>query len=689
MRLRFPLLLIALLIAPVGAAFLLWPSHGLWATYRLAAGASPVEIVRTVDRELYFPRQETFQTPAMLHWNDAALGTNREFRPLDVTWTGWLRVPHAGAVRFEFEGPGQLDLDLGGQHIALAGKRAERTASLPAGALPLSARYLGTEGFRLFWTRPDGPTYAVSWWDCYRRRPLPFAHALAALALVGLLAFELALLRRYRPALLASLRDFVVRRRVVLALVLLLGLTLGTRLYRYTQVPYVTETMDEYSTALDGLHLVYAGVPCSWSWLAAYRPDQITRLRLFGNNFYVVRPYFDHPPGFHFLVGLYLRLRGVRFSERFEHFFDDRTRPIPIALSVADALLLFFLAARVLGRRRDALLAVLLFAVLPLAVFSGRLVKEEHAILTCFLGSALAAEGYLRTGRARWLGLAAALAGATCLFKVTGVGVVAGVAALLFAQRRVKGALIVAAAGAVGLGLFFAWGAAIDWTTFWAVFRNQGTHASATRNYNPENTLSPEGLAGLVGLGTYAKRPYFVLTYLWLWLSWLLMAWEGLRTEGLRLEENLQPPAPQASSTQAASPIFWPLLGYLAFMAIGISSSRSFYGWYRIPFYPFLAVAGAWWIARMVREGNAVLTLAFCALPVWDGWYWGALAPAYRHAAAFRLALVVPIGLVLATYLAPVPRRAAFVRVLAVAAVVLGLILMVAAIANRYYIDAL
>lgn len=656
-----------LLLLPIAAFFLLWPKHGLDAEYAVVTADGPMVCDTGVDSDLYFADEGIFLAPARLHWQTSRHGDNSPKPALLVRWLGYLQVPTEGDYQFRSSTVGLLKITIDDQEISI-GKKRDESISLSAGIHRFAAEYQGSRGPRLEWAEGGESSRILDRAHFYRHRPWPGARLIALLALLLLPALEIVLLARLRPALSETLLTYLTNRKVWLTLALLLTLLLVTRLYRYDRLPYPNETADEYNIELNGLNLIYQGVPSSWSQMSAYRPEQREERWMFGEAFTVVRPYFDHPPGLAYLVGFYLRLTGTRLEEATEHLFLPRTRLLAVAAAVIQALLIFFLAARVLRRRDLALLAVTFFALNPTAAYAGRLLKDENFLVLLLLGSLLLLARYLENGRRRWLVATALLAGLSCMVKVSGLAVVGGVAAVLLVERRWRSVTVVLGGGLMGMGFFFLYGYLIDWDTFWRVLQEQQTRDFG---WHTQPVLSTRGLWAFLANTGVASQWFGALTHLWFWLA-LFLFW-------IDRARHREP------DDFSASLMVWPPLIYLVFMAIATASDRSF-GWYHIPLLPFFTVATAWYVRRMIREADLPLTALFCLMPLVDAMYWGWLAPAPEHPLGFRLLLLAPLGTLILSHLLSEERKNIAIRVVALVAVAATLFYSLAAIFNHWYL---
>src|SRR5262249_3852235 len=117
-------------------------------------------------------------------------------------------------------------------------------------------------------------------------------------------------------------------------------------------------------------------------------------------------------------------------------------RVVPIILSLAGILLLYRLAIVYGASEKAALLAVLVYATLPVIVMAHRLVKAESLLSLLFMGAILAAHRHDQSGRPVDALLAGLLCGLSIWSKATGVAVLAVVLVLLLSRRRYRGAVV-------------------------------------------------------------------------------------------------------------------------------------------------------------------------------------------------------------------------------------------------------
>jgi len=131
----------------------------------------------------------------------------------------------------------------------------------------------------------------------------------------------------------------------------------------------------------------------------------------------LVTPWFDHPPLFGLLVGLFALLGGAKT------FFDCSLTIIRVPslfLGIASIVLVYLLALK-LSNLSIAIIASLIYATNPNTVFLSRLAISENLMIIFCLFIILLYWQYYQTKQKKYLYIAACLAGLACLVKVTAI----------------------------------------------------------------------------------------------------------------------------------------------------------------------------------------------------------------------------------------------------------------------------
>lgn len=369
---------------------------------------------------------------------------------------------------------------------------------------------------------------------------------------------------------------------ITLFLIVILMVGHRLRIKNYARVPFPGQSLDEYSNAWVGLSLIRLGVPVGVSGLsgiATYptyiNPDRVFSSTIPGGALPISYPWFDHPPLMGLVSGSFAYLLGDRV---FEDVSIGTIRKPIVLFSTLNIALIFLLSYLWFGLP-TALIASLLYATSPLAIVGGRMVQAENGLVPMWLISLCLlamAEKYKKVNLMR---LAAVFAGGAVLFKLSGgAAIISG--ALIVRQRR---GLIEFLAISISIALLFVfYGLAIDGREFIAVFMS-----NAERTY---------------GIGLNAVYDLVISTKItstkYLTDGWPLVGWLSLGF--LTLKKKL-------------SPLVICLGGYLVIYLLFGSAS---YGWYRIPFLPFLFIAAGYFLARGVSGTNSLLALMALLVPL-------------------------------------------------------------------------
>lgn len=569
----------------------LWRSPGgLSGRYAfIAPGGDLVTVHERIDRRIDFAIPYRLDAAYLFHWDNARFGHPELMPPYAIEWKGLLRVPRDGAYGFAIEAEGEVDIAIDNRPMRLqAGSLTERP--LRAGAHPIRVGYRlsqGTARVVLRWRQPGRTAEIISERSLFpdkaalasagRHRAVAWSVLLAGLASLAGLAF----LARRPGSPAAGVAVALWNERTRLALGLLLMLAAVLRFHDYAIVPFHHETADEYQHAWEGWHLLQERVPAAWTTFPeVYPTDQVHDFRWFGDRYAVVRPYFDHPPLFSLLVGLASSFGGAR---DYLSCTLPAMRVVPILLSLIGLLMLHRLALFYGLEERAALLACLIYAVLPPIVLAHRLVKGESLLVLLFMGAILAAGKGGEEGSTRGAILAGVLCALSVWTKATGLGVFATVLMILLAQRRYRHAVIATAMTLGGIGLYLLYAYAYDFRIFLGI-----VEAQATSKWVSLDAML-DLLEGKVVVQWFGRG----------WYLWLLLA---AGVAAFRRERALLMPMA--------------IYGTLVVMT---ADHRVIFGWYRTPLLPFLCIAGGIYLSEMLREADLYRTFPFAASAVVTG----------------------------------------------------------------------
>jgi PA14 domain-containing protein/dolichyl-phosphate-mannose-protein mannosyltransferase len=571
-------LLLLLSLWGMAGIFLLVPQTGLRGVYSSPGSSGAETVISTrLDGAVDFASPQLLLSPFYQHWDLARLPVPASLPPFQIHWTGYLKAPVDGTYGFQVETTGQVRLVLDGRPLSpVPGHESEGVfTTLTAGWQALDLTYRREQedpGIRLLWQPPGSAMlplsgeYLAESEAAIRGRVPRFAAGI--LMLVAWLAMVRGVWKgRARPG---SVGHFAAEHRhaVGLAGIVVLGAVL--RFHQYDVIPFHHETADEYQHGWEGWTLLHEGIPAAWTFYPqSYPAENITPFRWYGDSYYLARPYFDHPPGFSLLVGASCTMMGAgRMLDCTLH----RMRGVPILFGLLTIVLVGWTGWRFFPDRSVGTMAALLYATLPTIVLGNRLVKAENALAPLLLAQVLWLERYLRTNSRRELLKAAAGGAASLWIKATGIAAPLSAILLLARHGRGRAVSLIGVAAAAAMALYLAYGALFGWGLFASVMSLQASKRVAVRT-----------LLDLAGISRVVELQFGSGWYLWLAIA---VAWMALGKHRALLV---------------------PAAVYFSVLAL-TADTRGVFGWYRLPLYPFLCLAGGlflteWWRDKDLARG--------------------------------------------------------------------------------------
>ena len=368
---------------------------------------------------------------------------------------------------------------------------------------------------------------------------------------------------------------------VSLVFILLLGFYL--RFYHYDRFPRHGATWDEFAWTWQGISLWQKGVPTSWSPHAQYKNFELKRFQ--GTQVKLVTPYLEHPPLFGLVAGGFALLTGSK------EMFDitlGQIRILSLILGTSSIFLVFLLAKKLYGPF-VGFLSALLYASVPTIVIGSRIVQNENFLIPMMLFVWLLIIDYLKTKKTWQRNLAAVLAGLLTLAKVPWATVTLALCFLLVKKKYFKDALIVGLIAVSIFSFYFLYGWFYDWPTFIGLWGLQMARARI-------------GLDNFLALFTH---PYLIdRIYPDAWIYW---GWFSVFILSLNFKRHFK--------------LLIPLLAYFLIFMWAIPGIEA-QGWYRYPFYPFLIIASAILIKKMLIKPS-LLNFFFFFLISSSAFHWG------------------------------------------------------------------
>lgn len=386
-------------------------------------------------------------------------------------------------------------------------------------------------------------------------------------------------------------------KSVLSVMLVMIILTVGffLRYRNFAAVPLPGESTDEYSNTWVGLSLIELGLPVGRSGLEGYggndfryiNVDQIFSTTAGGNPLGINHPWLDHPPLLPLISGGYAYISGARV-------FEDATARIirkpMLVMGIATIALVGYLSFLISGVGA-ALLTMALFASSPLLVVTSRMVQGENGVVIGFLLALIFLYIYLDKKKLLFLWLAALSSGFAVLFKVSGMSVAICGTFILLTQENKKmsekfweSALFLVVSGSF-LALYFVYGAAFSWSTFMRVWSS-----NSARPYDI-------GFGSLFDLLTVTK----ITIGKRLTEGWPLMGWMSLFI---------------LMNSKTKRIFYFIILPTFVYLSIFLLMGGNSYGWYRIPFMPFLFLAAAAILADGYGSRDKLLPVFLVLFPL-------------------------------------------------------------------------
>jgi hypothetical protein len=370
----------------------------------------------------------------------------------------------------------------------------------------------------------------------------------------------------------------------------LTALALILRLHGYTAAPLFMDNADELNFAWAGINLILRHDAYTWSYFSSYTSHET--LTAFGTTFPMVHHWLDHPPLFALVVGGWLWLLGVRDMLSVT---PEQIRVLPVLFSTLTVPLVYVLGRRFVGLL-PALVGAALLAAAPPAVLLGRVAEAESVLALVLLAALLLTDRAVRR-LDRW-SVAALLV--CCLvaplLKVPGIAIAGICAVILFAYGRWPQAAAAVAAGLVGLLLYVAYGALVDWP-----HNLRGVAEQASRRTGVMSGF--EFVTAWAGINRTLRD------------GWWLLGWLGIAALAVR------------EGRSRSLFLAWPAIAYAAVIAVLSGESEVvWYGWYRIIVYPEVYLAAGWVAWEAVQRRSlplAGLVLLFGGATATNWWLGG------------------------------------------------------------------
>lgn len=440
-------------------------------------------------------------------------------------------------------------------------------------------------------------------------------------------------------------------KRIFLFLLLLLIVILGLkyRLRSYQYFPPIASTFDEQVLVWVGSSLINTGIPTGWSYIGDYRSEnkghlvnldgwsisfdrqkpslsnfsqfpkplshdrQIT-LDGYTTQFTLVQPFLEQPP-----LGAVLAsfLSGSFLQKGLEDVSLKNIR-IPVIILSTLSIFLVYLVGYFAYGTGTGLLSALIFSLAPIFVISQRIATAENYLTFFFLLGVLCTQLWIFKNKNIFFYFAAFLIIVCYLIKPFGISLALFLSlVILFFEKDKKLLLWPVGSTILAIAIFFSYGFFYDGELFKKLVIYQGN-----RLFSPLSALFKIVI------------PKITKVFL---DGWVIFGW--IATGGLLLRQKLRSD-------------FWILAPLLSFVLILFLFGGEDSGWYRLPTYPFLALASGVLIKEAISKANPWVGVIFLITVFASSLWWGTFGISWvENGLVFRALMIVLILLMFSIYL--------------------------------------
>lgn len=367
---------------------------------------------------------------------------------------------------------------------------------------------------------------------------------------------------------------FKKKTLIIFFSILLIGFVL--RANNLTTSPRLGATFDEFAWTWLGISLVQEHIPSSWSPHPQYEGHREYK-RYLNADFWIVKPYLEHPPIFGIVAGSFALLNGA------SGMFDvtlDKIRPLGLIMGMFSIIVLFLLVKE-LYDEKTALIASLLYATIPTVVIGSRLVQNENFFIPVFLFCLFLTVKYLKNKNTKLIYIAGILCGLLVISKIPWIAAAVAIIAILFYKEKYKLAIkfgVIVIAFFVG---YLIYGFYFNSEIFLGLWQLQLQRYDLT--YNSVFALFTD---------PYLTDRRYIDGWIYFgWFAFILLLIKNIKQNYI---------------------IVFGLLAYLGIFIFAIPNEAG-HGWYRYPFYPFLIISIALFIKEYFNK-NILLTFLFILL---------------------------------------------------------------------------
>ena len=542
------------------------------------------------DSAIAFKNHGILRTYYVNYWDNYRFEPPAEVPAYNILWRGSLWIPKDSTYMFNVDTNGDVFLFIDSKPIIKyrAGSDSKAQIYLEKGWKSIQVSYFNRKKYatlNLFWQKPgDSKLSNISSRYLMPAEDIGVFGSAKVWCAIGFIIASLSIclsfflvFRNVIKNRMYGYFDYVKRNWPIVALIFIVILGGVLRLNNYSVVPPHGDTMDPYSEAWNGYHILHGEGPKSWEppyYQSAYKKDDIKFIRWFGDYFGIVKGYIDHPPLFSIFVGIIPTISGAK------DFLDCRLTTInliPILFSTLTIILVFLVSYKIYQSNTISIITSLLYATVPLFVAAGRIAKGDCLLSLVLITGILCVLKYIESQKKIFVIFAGLLAGMSFWSKETGISAMIILPLLLGRKGFVKEACIIAGIGFLLAASYLLYNYLINSEAFFKMLalRNKDhvTVFNIVLRYIKESRLAQ--IQANFGIG-YLLWFWFVMFY---------------------------------SMGKSDSNV--PITVFIFLMTLcAVSSDQYSYGWYLFPIYPLMSIAGGLFMRDFISRPNTAKALS-------------------------------------------------------------------------------
>lgn len=548
------------------------------------------------DSAIAFKNHGILRTYYVNYWDNYRFKPPSEVPAYNILWRGYIWIPKDSTYTLNVDTNGDVFLFIDSKPIIKyrAGNDSKAQIYLKKGWKSIQVNYFNPKKYatlQLHWQMPDDRKLV----NISSRYLMPaedtgifgsakiwcaigFIIASVSICLSFALVFRNVIKNR-----MYGYFDYVKRNWHIVALIFVVILGGVLRLNNYSVIPPHGDTMDVYQEAWNGYHILHGEGPKSWEhyyFLPAYKNGDKNFIKWFGDSFMIVKHYIAHPPLFSIFAGIPPTLCGAK------NYLDCRLTTIgltPIFFSLLTIVLVFAVSYKIYRSNTVSVIASLLYATVPLVVASGRIAKGDCLLAVVIISGVLCVLNYTESKKDMYLIFAGLLAGIAFWCKETGICAIVIFPLLLGRNCFIKQAFI-----AGGIGIFVAAGYMlynymINPEAFFKILSLRNEFQQTAFDVVVKYVMEPK---------ITEKYASFGMGYLlWFWFVMIYSIWK---------RNSIVPTA-----------------AFIYLMTLcALSRNNLSYGWFLMPVFPFMAIAGGVFLKDFISQPNTARAILLLLVPL-------------------------------------------------------------------------